>query len=161
MQLNNDFYCFLSSLFPKAGLPSGVPASPLAALLRFWTREKQVSQFYLSFYKYILLQLQIKNICVFKLNVQPHGQEVIMLINLFLLFWFLQHVLAQPQTMWQFSVFWAHVYMHARTEPNWEAFFHCQSGAGIAVSIASAVIALFVKSTASSRTVGGTLLWVG
>uniref|UniRef100_A0A2N9IAC8 Uncharacterized protein n=1 Tax=Fagus sylvatica TaxID=28930 RepID=A0A2N9IAC8_FAGSY len=35
------------------------------------------------------------------------------------------------------------------------------SGAGIAVSIASAVIALFVKSTASSRTVGGTLLWVG
>ena len=74
--------------------------------------------------------------------------------------WFLatcmQVVLARPETVSCFSIFLEldHVYTHAHTEPNWEPSIPChQSRAGIAVSITSAFVALFVKSTASSKTV--------
>ena len=70
-----------------------------------------------------------------------------------------QLVLAQLETMWCLPMFLAHVYMHALTEPNWEASIPCQQNpVGIAVSITSAFVVLFVKSTASSKTVDSTLL---
>ncbi|GMY22190.1 protein PLANT CADMIUM RESISTANCE 7-like [Fagus crenata] len=63
---------------------------------------------------------------------------------------------SQPETIWCLPIFMVHVYTHARTEPNLEDFIRCQqSRAGIAVSITSAFVALFVKSTIFVKTLTG------